>query len=84
MCGAFLLGRKGNDPMSDLAQRVAALKRKPKLEEWLASLDPDDRAAIEKAAREVKPNTLEVFIRDEGVQVSDVSLGRWIASLDSE
>lgn len=70
--------------MSDLAQRVAALKRKPKLEEWLASLDPDDRAAIEKAAREVKPNTLEVFIRDEGVQVSDVSLGRWIASLDSE
>lgn len=79
------MGREGNPiPMSDLAQRVAALKRKPKLEEWLASLDPDDRAAIEQAAREVKPNTLEVFIRDEGVQVSDVSLGRWIASLDSE
>jgi hypothetical protein len=76
------LGREGN-PMSSLAERLeaAAPKKKPNLTEWLASLEPADRALVESAAREWSMHALENFIRKEGVAVSDVSLAKWVDSL---
>lgn len=69
--------------MSTLAQRIdaAAPKKKPTLNEWLASLDATDLKAVEDAGRSWSSHALETFIRGEGVSVSDVSLERWRSTL---
>ncbi len=69
--------------VSTLAERVASAApvKKPTLEAWLKSLEPADQELIKEAARTWARSTLERFIREEGVSVSDVSLERWIATL---
>lgn len=54
---------------------------KPDLFVWLAGLSPDERAAVERVAREWTDTALERFIRDEGVRVSSLSIRKWKATL---